>query len=81
MPSLYVRLTNDQLDILQSCVGMGAATARMLGNLYAFPFLHDLAKELDEIVRDDVSGRGDTGNRDMTSPSHPIAQQVNKNKE
>lgn len=79
MPNLYVRLTNDQLDILQSCVGMGAATAHMLGNLYAFPFLGDLAKELSEIVRDDIAG--DTGPMGETDRSnHPVVQQVSHKK-
>ncbi len=75
MPNLYVRLTNDELDILQSCVGMGAATAHMLGNLYAFPFLGDLAKELSGVVRDDIAG--DTGPRvDTVLSNYPVVQQV-----
>ena len=73
MPKLYVRLTNDQLDILQACVGMGASMAYMVERRrITFPFLRDLAQELDEIVRDSIAD--DVG--ETVFSSHPIVQQV-----
>lgn len=75
MPNLYVRLTNDQLDILQACVGMGAAMAYTVGQNRNFPFLSKVARELDEVIRDPVIG--DIGNNDDTASSdYPIVQQV-----
>ena len=73
MPTLQIRLTNDQIDILQACVGMGASMAYMVDQRKTFPFLRDLATELDEVIRDSFTD----GSTPVLS-SHPVEQMPNE---
>ena len=71
MPTLQIRLTNDQIDILQACVGMGASMTYIVDQRKTFPFLRDLAKELDEIIRDSFTD----GSTPILS-NHPAVTQL-----